>query len=410
MSISCHPDVVVIGGGILGCSIASYLSQQPGLAVTVIERGGLAEQTTSQAAGLLTRIRPSSGLTALATETFEAIDRLEQGSGVPLPLQRAGSLQVAASASGQCQLETLALRAAEFGRDTEWFDNSEAEKLAPWLALEAGTRALFLPDDGYIDPYALCMAYAREARRNGVRFQLYHEVTSLIGSESRVTGVRLSTGDTVQAGLVIDAAGPWSTALAHQQGINLAMAPIRSHYWISAPHSRIATGGPITILPDSGAYARPEVGGLLFGLRDNRAVYARPDALPNNLHGYRFDVDPTGGEALEEGYPSFHRQCPVIEELSLAHYISSVSSYTPDSAPLVGAMPGVDGFVAATGCSGAGIGLSGGIGRLVSDLVTGKPPFVSPNDFRLDRFGPVDSFDATFIKRCAEARARKRSG
>ncbi|RMJ01574.1 4-methylaminobutanoate oxidase (formaldehyde-forming) [Marinobacter litoralis] len=410
MSIANHPDVVVIGGGILGCSIASYLSQQPGLTVTVIERGGLAEQTTSQAAGLLTRIRPSSGLTALATETFEAIDRLEQDAVTPLPIQRAGSLQVAASASGHCQLEILALRASEFGRHTEWLDNSEAEKLSPWLALEEGTRALFLPDDGYIDPYALCMAYARAARRNGVRFLLHHEVTELVGSGERVTGVRLSTDDTVQAGLVIDAAGPWSTALAHQQGINLAMAPIRSHYWISAPHPRIANGAPMTILPDSGAYARPEVGGLLFGLRDSRAVYAQPDALPDSLHGYRFDVDPTGDEALETGYPAFQRQCPVLEELTLAHYISSISSYTPDSAPLIGAMPGVGGFLAATGCSGAGVGLSGGIGRLVSDLVSGQTPFVSINDFRLDRFGPVDSFDATFIQRCAEARARKRSG
>lgn len=410
MSISNYPDVVVIGGGILGCSIASYLSKHSNLSVTVIERGGLAEQTTSQAAGLLTRIRPSSGLTALAMETFSAIEQLEDATGELLPLQRVGSLQAAATPAGQLQLITLANRATEFGTKHEWIDPSDAEQLAPWLSLEPHARALYLPDDGYIDPYALCMAYARDARNNGVSFKLYQEVISLAGQAGRVTGVHLASGDTLQAGLVIDAAGPWSTALARQQGINLAMAPIRSHYWMAAFHEKITRDGPITILPDCGAYARPEVGGLLFGLRDRHAVYARPDALPANLNGYSFDIDATGDEALAEGYSALHKQCPILDEMTLAHYISGVSSYTPDSAPLVGPMPGVEGFIAATGCSGAGVGLSGGIGRLVADIVTQGTPFVTPNDFRLDRFGAIDSFDPAFIKRCADARANKRSG
>lgn len=410
MTMFNNPDIVVIGGGILGCSIASYLGQHAHLKVTVIERGGLAEQTTSQAAGLLTKVRPSSALSALAVETFAAMDQLEHSLAEQLPIQRVGNLHVAATDQGQQQLDSVRLQAAQFAQVSEWLSPAEAEQSAPWLSLTEQSRALYLPDDGYIDPYALCMAYARDARQNGVQFRLYQEVTSLLGDANKVYGVQLASGETLHAGLVIDAAGPWSALVARQHGVNLAVAPVRSHYWMSAPHAQIIRSGPITIFPDSGSYARPEVGGLLFGMRDNSAVTAHPKDLPKTLNGFSFAVDANGDEALANGYAALRQQCPLLDELDLAHYISSVSSYTPDSTPLLGAMPGVGGFFAATGCSGAGVGLSGGIGRLVAELATGSTPFISPKDFRLDRFGTVDSFDPAFIQRCAEARARKRSG
>lgn len=405
-----HPDIVIIGGGILGCAIARYLSRSPGLSVTVVERHGLGEQTTSHAAALLTRIRPYRELTGMVMETFRAIDELGDSAGEPLPLRRVGSLQVAAQAAGKQQIEQTAQRAAEAGVVAEMISPGDAQQRAPWLELTDDTAALWLPDDGYIDPYSLCQAYAAEARRNGVRFRLQQTVRDLLQQGGRVTGVRLASGETIHAGLVIDAAGPWSTALARQLGVNLGMAPVRSHYWISAPHPRIAVDGPMTILPDSGTYARPEVGGLLFGLRDSQTVVTHPGQLPDSLHDFCFDTDPTGENALEAGYEPLQLQVPVLEELQLAHYVSNVSSYTPDGFYLLGAMPGVDGFVAATGCSGAGIGMSGGIGRFIAELVTGQAPFVAPQRFRLDRFGAIDSYHPDFIRRCAEARARKRTG
>ncbi|MDV2080834.1 NAD(P)/FAD-dependent oxidoreductase [Marinobacter xestospongiae] len=405
-----HPDVVIIGGGILGCAIARYLSRQPGVSVTVIERHGLGEQTTSQAAALLTRIRPYRELTAMAMETFHAIDELGEQTGEPLPLRRVGSLQVAAESAGRQQIERTAARAADVGVVAERLDADTAQQRAPWLSLSGDTAALWLPDDGYIDPYSLCQAYAADARRRGVSFRLRQTVAELRQTGNRVTGVRLASGETVTAGLVIDAAGPWSTALARQVGVHLGMAPVRSHYWISAAHPAIPADGPMTILPDSGAYARPEVGGLLFGLRDPQAVTAHPGQLPASLQDFCFDQDPNGDAALEAGYHALRQQLPLVDELPLAHYVSNVSSYTPDGFYLLGAMPAVEGFMAATGCSGAGIGMSGGIGRLVAELASGQAPFVDPDRFRLDRFGSIDSYHPDFIHRCAEARARKRTG
>ncbi|PCM43242.1 NAD(P)/FAD-dependent oxidoreductase [Marinobacter sp. ANT_B65] len=410
MSTINHPDVVIIGGGILGCAIARYLSQTPNLGIVVVERHGLGEQTTSHAAALLTRVRPHRVLTDMVMETFRAIDELGSYLGEQLPLKRVGSLQVSAKPEGRRQIEQTSQRAEDAGVLAERISADEAMRLAPWLELTPDASALWLPDDGYIDPYTLCQAYAAEARRKGTRFLLKREVSELLQQSSTVTGVRLADGETISAGTVIDAAGPWSTALAMQAGIHLGMAPVRSHYWISSPHPKISTHGPMTILPDSGAYARPEVGGLLFGLRDQQSVVAHPATLPDNLQGFRFDTDPTGELALESGYEALRCQLSVLDELRLAHYVSNVSSYTPDGFALLGPMPGIDGFIAATGCSGGGVGMSGGIGRLIAELATNQSPFVPPEPFRLDRFGDIDSYSPDFIRRCAEARARKRTG
>ncbi|TNE80088.1 MAG: FAD-binding oxidoreductase [Gammaproteobacteria bacterium] len=410
MSAIHRSDIVIVGGGILGCAIARYLSRTPGISVTVVERFGLGEQTTSQAAALLTRVRPHRSLTTMAMETFRAIDELGEASGEVLPLRRVGSLQAASGAAGKQQIEQTAQRAADAGIAAELIGADESMERAPWLDLSSDTSSLWISDDGYIDPATLCLAYAADARRQGVHFLLSQTVRDLLQVGHRVTGVRLANGETLAAGTVIDAAGPWSVALAKQLGINLGMAPVRSHYWISAPHHQIPADGPMTILPDSGAYARPEVGALLFGLRDQQSVVANPGRLPDSLQGFRFDRDPTGELALEAGYESLRSQVPLLDELRLAHYVSNVSSYTPDGFYLLGDMPGVEGFVAATGCSGAGIGMSGGIGRLIAEQVTGQIPFVDPDPFRLDRFGVIDSYHPDFIRRCADARAGKRTG
>lgn len=410
MPVDRTTDIAIIGGGILGCAIACYLSREPGLSVAVFERHGLGEQTTSHAAALLTRARPDPAIGRMVAETFDAIDQLSAELEDALPLRAVGSLHVAQNDESLTQLKATQTQARRFGDESEWLRPSEAQTLAPWLNLTSDTQTLWMPRDGYIDPYQLCTAYAAVARHRGVRFNLNTSVTDLCQEGRRVTGLTVEGNESLSAGLVIDAAGPWSTALARQVGVHLAMGAIRSHYWITAKDPRVIANGPLTILPDSHSYARPEVGGLLFGLRDPQAVYADPAGLPDHLAGFAFDSDSDGQEALMAGYPALQAQCPLIAEVPLAHYVSNISSYTPDAKPLLGAMPGVDGFVAATGCSGGGIGLSGGIGRFIADLALDRRPFVDTAPFELDRFGAIDPYTFDFQRRCALARSAKRTG
>jgi 4-methylaminobutanoate oxidase (formaldehyde-forming) len=198
--------------------------------------------------------------------------------------------------------------------------------------------------------------------------------------------------------------------LAREIGVGLPMAPIRSHYWMTEPRDLFSPDQPFVILPDARAYARPEINRLLFGIREKQSASIHPASLPDTMNGLTFRQDPRGWETLMEGAPKLSLFLPQIEEIKITSYIRGLSNYTPDGNFVLGAFPSLDGFMAATGCAGAGLAMSGGIGRLVSELITGQAPFVDPTPHRVERFGMINPTDSDFIQRCADARAGKVTG
>lgn len=401
-------DFLIIGGGILGAATASYLAQfaSAGTRITVLEAGQPATGTTCQAAGLLTRLKTDTAMAEMVGETYTAIERLSQHSDQPLPFRQVGSIHVAKD--DQQYLENTAAQARQLNVEFQWLSPSAVTLQAPWFNQTAAERALFIPDDGYIDPALLAQAYLSEARQLGVKLCQNTRVDNLIIEQGRVAGVRC--GEQVyRAGTTISCAGPWSVALLAEAGIMLPMAPVRSHYWITDDSDLFPMHSPAMILADANAYTRPEVGGLLFGLRDQQPVYGDPANLPADLQGYLFNCDPDGFECLESGYERLLEFCPVLETLGLRHYITGISSYTPDGRPILGATD-LPGLLLATGCSGSGITLSGGIGRLLAEQALERETFVDDSAFRCNRFGEIDPFSDGFRARCALARSAKRSG
>jgi sarcosine oxidase subunit beta len=139
-------------------------------------------------------------------------------------------------------------------------------------------------------------------------------------------------------------------------------------------------------------------------------VSVHPSELPERMSGYIFKQDPNGWEFLIEGIPDFGKFIPLVEEIEISNYIRGLSNYTPDGNFVLGGLPALDGFIAATGCAGAGIAMSGGIGRLISELAAGRTSFVDPAPHRIDRFGEINPLDPEFLKRCADARSGKITG
>ncbi|GAA0693763.1 FAD-binding oxidoreductase [Marinobacterium maritimum] len=404
-------DFLIIGGGILGAATAWSLAQRApaGTRIRLVEAGMLATATTSQAAALLTRVRPDPAMAALVAQTFSAIDQLNKVLDEPLPLRQVGSLHLATREAGRQYLHSTARTAADLGLTTERLKLDDVIQRAPWLSAAADAEALYVAEDGYMDPVQLAQGYITAARHLGVEVVQHCRVQSLVRQQDRVVGVQTDQGF-MAAGCVICCAGPWSTQLLAEQGVSLAMAPVRSHYWITEDNTDLfPADSPMVILPDANAYARPEVGGLLFGLRDQQAVYGDPASLPENIHGYLFNCDPDGWECLESGWTELAEVFPAIEHLGIAHYLTGVSSYTPDGKPLLG-QTDRPGLLVATGCSGGGIALSGGIGRLLAELALGQAPFCDQSPFALNRFGDVDPFSEAFRIRCALARSKKQSG
>ena len=402
-------DALVVGGGVLGCAIAWNLARLGAGHVVLCERRELGAATTSRAAALLSGVRSEPAQTALALETRRAILELEEELGDDLALHAVGSLHLAASEESERNLLELSRRAEACGEPLEWLTAAEAADRVPWLRTEETLRAGFLPRDGYIDPYLLAAAYARAARARGVELRTGVEVLEVVAEGGRVRGAATSDGF-LATPMVIDAAGPWAGLLAARAGVHLPMAPVRSHYWITAVHPGFPADSPVVVLPDAAAYARPEVGGLLFGLREADSLARDPRRLPEDLAALRFDEDPQGWDTLAECAPALVRFCPTLDDLALAHYVSGPSTYTPDSRHVLGRLPSLDGFWAAAGCCGAGIAVSGGVGRALALAALGLETPFDLEPFRPDRFGSVDAFDPDFLVRCAAGRSRKRSG
>jgi 4-methylaminobutanoate oxidase (formaldehyde-forming) len=402
-------DVIIIGGGILGCAIAYSLSRMQAGTVALLERRTLAEANTSRAAGLMTQARTLPVLSALVRETYAAAQAMEETLGESLDLRRVGSLHAAVAEQEKTNLKSLAETAAGLGIRTEWLQPNAAVSLVPWLKLPSGAAVLSTPEDAFADGYLLAQAYARAARANGVTFVQNRVVQGIRLSNGAVTGVQTSEGE-LAGSVVIDAAGVWAGLLAWDLGIGLPMAPVRSQYWITAPDPLFGRNQPFVILPDARAYTRPEGNQLLFGLRESNGVSVDPGRLPEDLSGFMIGRPEDEQESLIEGFPLLHPFFPDLENIGIAHYITGLSAYTPDSLFVLGPVPGIKGFLAATGCCGAGIAASGGIGRAIAELAAGLTPSYDLSPFSVTRFGPVDPMSEAFQKRCAAARSRKASG
>ena len=402
-------DVIVIGGGVTGTSIAYHLTKNYGLKVILLERHFVAQANTSLAAGLLTLARFKPGLIPMVKETHRVINEIEELDGTELGLHRTGSIYLASEPEYIKELGVLAGLAVQENIQVEWLDKQSAMERLPWLNLPPDCSIAFMPADAYIDGYRLANGYLKVARSFGLEIREMTQVTGILQTAGRVTGVETAKGP-VSAFMVIDAAGVWSGLLAQEIGVALPMAPVRSQYWITGLHPSFSTEQPFVILPEARAYLRPEPGGILFGLREAQSVNVHPHSLPNSMQSYQFKQDPHGWESLLEGLPALAKFFPALEEIEIAHYIAGFSTYTPDGMFVLGGLPGLEGFLAAAGCCGSGIAMSGGIGRSISELAMGQVPSFNLEPHRLDRFEAIDPMSVDFMRRCAQARSGKITG
>jgi 4-methylaminobutanoate oxidase (formaldehyde-forming) len=264
----------------------------------------------------------------------------------------------------------------------------------------------FLPSDGYVDPYMLSMAYARAAAARGVEIRQGTAVTEVLTRNGRVVGVDTSAGR-MESDSVIDAAGAWAALLSARVGYPLPMAPVRSHYWITKPNPTYGGDHPVITMPDVGAYARPDVGAILLGIHEPYSATFDARELPDDPAVFSPTVGEDHWDRLAEAAENIARFFPGIVEAQFPNYVAGLSTYTPDGKIILGSVPGLSGFLAASGCCGSGIVLSAGIGGTIADLALGRAPSIDIAPFRPDRFGPIDPFSVEFRDRCAASRANK---
>ena len=402
-------DAVFIGAGVFGCAIAYYYTKNnPGKKVIVLERNEICNAATSRAAALVTRIRTKKHFIPLSLETYRAVAQMEKQLNESMDMKQVGVLHLAASESSAKELDALMEVAAVFDEPAVYLSQSTVQEKAPWINADNILKAGFMPLESYCDPYLLGTFFARCAKMQGADIRQGVAVNEVLMEGDTAVGVATSAGN-IYANAVVIAAGAWSPIFAMQVGVGLPMAPVRSQYWITERNDLFPVNSPIVILPDVQAYARPEGGSLLFGIRESKSFTSSPSDIPADISEFLFSPDKGVGD-LSEVIDQLARFFPRVYDIGLKYYMAGFSGYTPDNNLSMGIVPGVQQLFAATGCAGAGISVAGGVGLAFAELIAGKPNPFDFTHFNINRFGKIDPFSKEWLDKCALARSQKRSG
>jgi dimethylglycine dehydrogenase len=397
--------VVIIGGGIAGCSLAYHLTRLGWRDVVVLEKGELTSGSTWHAAGLCTQFTPSVNLTKLLKYSLDLYETLEAETGQAVSLHRNGSLLLATSPDKVDELHYRRSVARAAGLEVEIVSSAEAKELFPLLEEEGIEAAAFIPSDGYVDPSGVTHALAAGARSRGARFVRHTRVTGL----ERRCGewiVRTTAGD-FEAEVVVNAAGQWARQVGEMVGARLPVISLQHQYVVTAPvpdgHRGLAEL-PVLRDPEHSYYVREEGPGLLVGPFE-------PRPLPWALDGVPWDFGqkllPANLEQIESVLEAAATRIPLLSDIGIRAVINGPDGYTPDGRCLMGEVPGLPGFHVLAGFSIFGIVFGGGAGRYAAEwIVDGQP---SDNMWELDvrRFGEYASAKPYAVARAREVYERE---
>ncbi|WP_417427783.1 NAD(P)/FAD-dependent oxidoreductase [Kiloniella sp.] len=399
-------STVIIGGGILGCSIAYHLAKRGVEDVLLLERLDLASASSPLAAGLMFQISSKPAVDCLSRRTFTVLSELENITDELLDFKAVGTLRIAETSESKASLEQLCDRAKNEGIAAKRVNAEWRSKHLPWLQVKSDALTVHFSEEGYIDPYRLTHAYAKSARVYGAKIRTGINVAGIRVNNGAVIGVETDQGF-ISCENVVVSAGSWANNLTRPLDIALPMIPTRSHFWITASENYFSDEQPMMVHADAGAYTRPEVGGLLLGVQEQYSRTFDYRGLPKDITS--FAVTEEGGEwdALVEAEQRVSGFFPKLEEARFESYMAGLSAYTPDGHFLLGEAQAVNGVFVAAGCCGSGVMASGGIGDALAELITGSRASYDLSSFDLTRFGQIDPSSEDFQLLCAKARARK---
>jgi glycine cleavage system aminomethyltransferase T/glycine/D-amino acid oxidase-like deaminating enzyme len=385
--VSTHARVVVIGGGITGCSVAYHLAEAGWTDVLLVEKAQLTAGSTCQAAGLVTAFNPSSTMMAWRRYSIELYRRLGAFEAV-------GSLRLASSPEQLLELERTASRARGIGLDIGVIGPEEARRLMPAISPDSLYGGVYLPGDGHLDPHGATHALADAARAMGVRVRLNERVTGFeVGPRHEIRGVRTDKED-IETELVVNAAGMWAPQVAAMVGAFIPSTPVdHQHVALRAvPGSELPDDMPCFRDPDNLVYGKSEHGGMLFGGYEAEPRARWLDGVPWD---HAATLLPPDWERFGPLMAGAIRRFPFLADAEVVRLVCHPDAMTPDANPLLGPMPGVPGFWVAAGLSLNGFGGGGGIGRAIAGWITADDPGVDIAPYRAWRF--ADTYrDATW--------------
>lgn len=393
-------QVVIIGGGIIGCSVAYHLTRLGWSDVAVLERRALGCGTSWHAAGLVGQLRATHNLTRLARYTCDLFRRLEAETGQPTGFRQTGSLSLARGPERLEELKRGASMARCFGLEVAVITPAEARAMHPWLRTDDLTGAVYLPADGQIDPIDVLQAMAKGARRGGAHIYENTKVTGVHRRGGRVHGVATERGD-VAAEVVVNCAGMWAREVGRLAGVNVPLHAAEHFYVVTEPIAGLGSPLPSVRDPDGYVYFKEDAGKLLVGAFEPLAKPWPAPAQPIP-EGFCFDQLPEDWDHFEPALRNAVHRMPVLEETGIQLFFCGPESFTPDDRYILGEAPGVRGFFVAAGFNSIGVQSSGGVGMVIAEWITSGHPPMDLWDVDVRRFAPFQGNRRYLRARTAE--------
>jgi glycine/D-amino acid oxidase-like deaminating enzyme len=378
-----HAEIVIIGGGAVGCAVAYSLANAGKTDVLLLEKEPtVAAVTTPQAAGLVGQIRNSVERTKLAMWSVETFAKLQHDEQVNPGWRQVGSLRLALCKERVEEFQRMKAVADEAGLEADFIDNQSARAKWPMMNFDRVQAVLWCPTDGYLQPSDLTMSYVAHARRLGVKFQTKTAARGIVVKNGRVAGVETDAG-TIDCEMVINAAGAHAAHLAGCVGLELPIFPVRHEYFITVHADGLAPTLPVVRIPDSTLYLRAEINSLLCGGWEPKALSHEPHQFAITENPPPIDPDwDVLGQFAEELAP----EIPQVRELGIRSVFWGWPTFTPDGRFIVGPSSRVPGFVMAGGCNAHGVSGSAGIGRHVVESILDSEPSKYVKSLSPDRF------------------------
>jgi glycine cleavage system aminomethyltransferase T/glycine/D-amino acid oxidase-like deaminating enzyme len=392
-------QVVILGGGVIGCSVAYHLTRMGVSDVLLLEQGELSCGTTWHAAGIIGQVRPTATMTALARYSIELYASLEEETGFSTGWRQCGALWVARTEERVAHLERAISSARGFGTAAELISPEEAARHFPLLNAADLTAAVWLPEDGTANPADLTQALARGATSRGARIMERTKVDAIEVRDGRVRSVTTADG-TIECESVVIAAGMWSKAVGDTIGVSIPLYPAQHFYAVTEPISGITPDTPILRDPDGHVYFKPEVGGLIAGSFEPDALaWVRSADIPRPFEFQLLDED---WEHFSPMMAAAAHRVPALEAVGIRKLYNGPESFTPDNNFLLGAAPEVDGVYVAAGFNSGGIANAGGAGLALAEWIVNERPTRDLWSVDIARFGPYAASDRWLRPRTIE--------
>ena len=392
--------IVIIGGGVIGLGVAYHLARLGVDDVLLIERNQLTSGTSWHAAGIVGPLRASMNATRLALVADELFPALERETGQSTGYRRTGGFWLARIPDRLVELRRIAAIGEMAGLDARMVEPEEVSAAAPNLRVDDLAGALWVAEDGQANPVDVCMAYAKGARAGGVRVREGVACTGIDRRNGEVRAVRLSDGITINCETVVNCAGAWARAVGAMAGVPVPLQAVEHMYVVTEPLDDLPDPFPIVRDLDGGIYLKADAGKLVLGGFEPKAKLWDP----HGPDGDRAFLElPEDWEQFEPFMRAGLERVPALERAGIQHFMNGPESFTPDTRPLLGESPFLDGFFVAAGFNSTGMMSSAGAGRVMAQWIVGGEAPMDLWDMDIARFDRAANAGPYLAARVTEA-------